>query len=72
MNTKKFKLLFFEYTTINKTQIDHIWTNAPTQQCHSRSIIKLTSQTINLFTSHLDCQTMCFVSLHQQIKHIFT
>jgi hypothetical protein len=38
MNTQKFKLLFYEYTTINKTHIDHIWTNAPTQQCHSRSI----------------------------------
>jgi len=38
MNTQKFKHIFFEYTTINKTQIDHIWTNAPTQQCHSRSI----------------------------------
>lgn len=25
MNTKKFKLLFFEYTTINKTQIDHTY-----------------------------------------------
>jgi hypothetical protein len=36
MNTQKFKLLLFEYTTINKTQIDHIWTNAPTQQCHSK------------------------------------
>ncbi len=24
MNTKEIKLLFFEYTTINKTQIDHI------------------------------------------------
>jgi hypothetical protein len=31
----KLKLTFFENTTINNTQIDHIWTNAPTQQCHS-------------------------------------
>jgi hypothetical protein len=37
-----------------------------------QDLFKLTSQTINLFTSHLDCQTMCLVSLHQQIKHIFT
>jgi hypothetical protein len=35
-----------------------------------QDLFKLTSQTINLFTSHLDCQTMCLVSL--QIKHIFT
>jgi hypothetical protein len=38
MNTQKFKLLFFEYTTINKRQIYHIRTNASTQQCHSKSI----------------------------------
>ncbi len=25
---------FFENSTLNNTQIDHIWTNAPTQQCH--------------------------------------
>jgi hypothetical protein len=37
MNIQKFKVLFFKYTTIDKTQIDHIWTNAPRQQCHSRS-----------------------------------
>jgi hypothetical protein len=37
MKTQKFKVLLFEYTTIDKTQIDHIWTNAPRQQCHSRS-----------------------------------
>jgi hypothetical protein len=37
-----------------------------------QDLLKLIGQTINLFTSHLDCQTMCLVSLHQQIKHIFT
>ncbi len=37
MNIQKFKVLFSECTTIDKTQIDHIWTNAPRQQCHSRS-----------------------------------
>jgi hypothetical protein len=33
--------------------------------------IKFIGQIINLFTSHLNYQTMCLVSLHQQIKHIF-
>ncbi len=37
MNTQKFKVLFSRYTTIDKTQMNHIWTNAPRQQCHSRS-----------------------------------
>ncbi len=32
----KLKLIFSKSTTINNTQIDHIWTNAPTQQCHSK------------------------------------
>jgi hypothetical protein len=31
----KLKLTFIENTAIDNTQIDHIWTNAPTQQCHS-------------------------------------
>ncbi len=31
----KLKLTFIESTMIDNTQIDHIWTNAPTQQCHS-------------------------------------
>ncbi len=31
----KLNLTFTESTTIDNTQIDHIWTNAPTQQCHS-------------------------------------
>jgi hypothetical protein len=35
MNTQRFKLIHSEYTTINKTQIDHIWIDASTQQCHS-------------------------------------
>jgi hypothetical protein len=30
----KLKFTFIESTTIDNTQIDHIWTNAPTQQCH--------------------------------------
>ncbi len=30
----KLKLTFIENTAIDNTQIDHIWTNAPTQQCH--------------------------------------
>jgi hypothetical protein len=30
----KLNLTFTESTTIDNTQIDHIWTNAPTQQCH--------------------------------------
>jgi hypothetical protein len=32
----KLKLTIFESKIINNTQIDHIWTIAPTQQCHSR------------------------------------
>jgi hypothetical protein len=34
MNNYNLKLTFIENTTINDTQIDHIWTNAPIQQCH--------------------------------------
>jgi hypothetical protein len=34
MNKYNLKLTFIESTTINDTQIDHIWTNAPIQQCH--------------------------------------
>jgi hypothetical protein len=30
----KLKLIFLESTTINNTKMNHIWTNAPTQQCH--------------------------------------
>jgi len=37
MKKYNFKPTFFESTTISDTQIDHIWTNAPTQQCYSRS-----------------------------------
>jgi hypothetical protein len=32
----KLKLTYYESTTINNTQTDHIRTNAPTQQCHSK------------------------------------
>jgi hypothetical protein len=35
MYKHKLKLFFFESMTINNTQMNHIWTNAPTQQCHS-------------------------------------
>ncbi len=35
MNKYKLKFAFIESTTIGSTQIDYIWTNAPTQQCHS-------------------------------------
>jgi hypothetical protein len=31
----KLKPTFTKSTTIDNTQIDHIWTNASTQQCHS-------------------------------------
>jgi hypothetical protein len=34
MNKYNLKFTFIESTTINDTQIDHIWTNAPIQQCH--------------------------------------
>jgi hypothetical protein len=34
MKKYNFKLTFFESIAINDTQIDHIWTNAPTQQCY--------------------------------------
>jgi hypothetical protein len=37
MNTHGFHITFIERTTLNNTQIDHIWTNAPTQQHHSGS-----------------------------------
>jgi endonuclease/exonuclease/phosphatase (EEP) superfamily protein YafD len=35
MSKYKLKFFFSKSTTINNTQIDHIWTNAQTQQCHS-------------------------------------
>jgi hypothetical protein len=34
MNKHILKLTFIENTTINDTQINHIWPNAPMQQCH--------------------------------------
>jgi hypothetical protein len=34
MNKYNLKFTFIENNTINDTQIDHIWTNAPIQQCH--------------------------------------
>jgi endonuclease/exonuclease/phosphatase family metal-dependent hydrolase len=37
INTHGFHITFIASTTPNNTQIDHIWTNAPTQQCHSES-----------------------------------
>jgi hypothetical protein len=37
MNTHNFHITFIKNTTPKNTQIDHIWTNAPTQQCHIRS-----------------------------------
>jgi hypothetical protein len=37
MNKYNLKLTLIESTTINDAQIDHIWTNAPIQQCHSRT-----------------------------------
>ncbi len=37
MNKYNLKLTFIESTTINDTQIDYTWTNAPIQQCHSRT-----------------------------------
>jgi hypothetical protein len=36
MNKYNFNLTFLESTTINDTQIDHNWTNAPIQQYHYR------------------------------------
>jgi hypothetical protein len=35
MNKYNLKVTFIGNTTINDTQIDHIWTNALIQQCHS-------------------------------------
>jgi hypothetical protein len=34
MNKYNLKFTFIENTTINDVQIDHMWTNAPIQQCH--------------------------------------
>jgi hypothetical protein len=34
MHKSKLKPTFTKNKTINNTQINHIWTNAPTQQCH--------------------------------------
>jgi hypothetical protein len=38
MNKYNFELTFPKNNTNNATQIDHIWTNVPTQQCHFGSI----------------------------------
>ncbi len=38
MNTNNFHITFIESTTLNNTQIDHIWINATTQQCHTKLI----------------------------------
>jgi hypothetical protein len=37
MKTRGFHTTFIKNTTPNNTQINHIWTNAPIQQCHSGS-----------------------------------
>ncbi len=37
MNTHGFHITFIACTTRDNAQIDHIWTNAPTQQCHIES-----------------------------------
>jgi hypothetical protein len=37
MNTHDFHITFIQSTTPNNTQINHIWTNARTQQCHIES-----------------------------------
>jgi hypothetical protein len=37
MNKYNLKLTFIKKITINDTRIDHIWTNAPIQQCHSET-----------------------------------
>jgi hypothetical protein len=34
INNYNLKLTFIENSIVNDTQIDHIWTNAPIQQCH--------------------------------------
>ncbi len=36
-NKYNFKLFFIETNTINDTQLYHMWTNAPIQQCDSRT-----------------------------------
>ncbi len=35
-NTSNFHITFIENTTFNNTQIDHIWINVTTQQCHTK------------------------------------
>jgi hypothetical protein len=63
MNTQKFKLIFFEYTTINKMQIDHIWTDAPTQQCHLGSIQAYWSNHKHVYvTFRLPNYVPCFIT----------
>jgi hypothetical protein len=34
MNMHNFHIPCIESTTLNKAQIDHMWTNAPPQQCY--------------------------------------
>jgi hypothetical protein len=37
MKTHSFHITFIKSTIFNNTQINHIWTNAPTQQSHNES-----------------------------------
>jgi len=63
MNTQKFKLLFFKYTTINKRQIYHMWTNASTQQSHSKSIqAYLLKHKLVYITFRLPNYVLCFIT----------
>jgi hypothetical protein len=38
MNKHKLKSFFSKSKNLNNRQINHIWTNAPTQQCHVGSM----------------------------------
>jgi len=57
MNTHGFHITFIENTTPNNTQIDHIWTNAPTQQCHTNQH-KFIGHIITLYTLHSNYLTI--------------
>jgi hypothetical protein len=54
MNTHGFHITFIKTTTPNNTQIDHIWTNAPTQQCDTQAY--WTNH--NLYTLHSNYLTI--------------
>jgi len=72
VNMHNFHIPCTKSTTPNKTQIDHMWTNVPTQQCHVGTMLeqhKLIRQIITLFTLHLNYLTIFVNLLYQPLTN---